>query len=466
LTSGAPGPSSHRLSWPTLIRFSLPNLPLAALDVAVFVYLPPYLAGHLGVNLALVGIVWFGVRILDLPVDPLLALAMDRTRMRIGRYRPWLVLGAPILMIAFYMMFMAKVGIGPVYLLVSLLVLYLGTSIFLLSHQAWGATLARQYHERSRLFGVVAIIGVVGTMAILAVPIIGASLGRSDTQNIQSMGWFLIAMTPVVALVTATTTGERINPGLRIHAFAWSDYLGLATKPEVVRLFLAQMALTLGPGWMSAIYLFFFKQSRGFTTQQATLLLAAYVLAGFPGALLTSALARRLGKHRALMATTTGFSLGVLSIVIVPKGDFWASVPSMAWCGAMAAGFGLTIRAMMADVGDEVRLEGGRERISLLYSVLTLASKIAAAFSIGLTLPLLAALGFHATDGTVNTPAAVRNLELAFLVGPILFVMLGGACVIGWKLDARRQGQIRAELDARDAVLTEGQSGLDQTIQF
>jgi hypothetical protein len=31
--------------------------------------------------------------------------------------------------------------------------------------------------------------------------------------------------------------------------------------------------------------------------------------------------------------------------------------------------------------------------------------------------------------------------------------MLGGACVIGWRLDAARHGEIRAELEARDAEL-------------
>ena len=45
--------------------------------------------------------------------------------------------------------------------------------------------------------------------------------------------------------------------------------------------------------------------------------------------------------------------------------------------------------------------------------------------------------------------------EMAFIIGPIFFVMLGGACVIGWRLDARRHAGIRAELDARDAVFAE-----------
>ena len=91
--------------------------------------------------------------------------------------------------------------------------------------------------------------------------------------------------------------------------------------------------------------------------------------------------------------------------------------------------------------------------MSLVYAINTLAQKIAAAAAIALTFPLLQALGFNPGEGVINTPAAIHNLDMAFLIGPIVFVMLGGACVIGWRLDAARHDQIRTALAARDAEL-------------
>jgi hypothetical protein len=35
----------------------------------------------------------------------------------------------------------------------------------------------------------------------------------------------------------------------------------------------------------------------------------------------------------------------------------------------------------------------------------------------------------------------------------MVFVLLGGLCVVGWKLDAHRHAGVRAKLDARDAAL-------------
>jgi Na+/melibiose symporter-like transporter len=444
---------TSRLSTLALLTFTGANMPYAALSIAVFVFLPPYFAGHLGVSMGIVGGVWMGVRLFDIPVDILLALGMDRTRTPIGRYRFWLLIGAPILMLGLYKLFMAPHGFDALFLAIWLLVLYLGMSITTLAVSAWGATLATQYHERSRLFGVMTALGVTGAMTVLLIPILGQSFGRTNAQSVQTMGWFIIILTPLTMGLAALRTPEVLAPAVaRTTTPELREVWAVLAKPDLVRLFLAQVALTLGPGWMSAIYLFFFTQAWRYSLQQASLLLALYILAGIPGALGGAALARRIGKHRALMVSAVCFSLGLISVLAVPKGNVLAAAPLMVWSGAMTASFGLTIQAMLADVGDEVRLDQGKERLSLLYAVNGLAQKIAAAFSIGLTFPLLARLGFNPADGAHNSPQALNNLRWAFIAGPTAFVMMGAACVIGWRLDADRQGEIREALAVRDAA--------------
>ena len=453
MNQGASG--SSRLGLPTILGFSLSNLPLGALAVAVAVYLPPYFASHLGVSLAVVGGAWTTVRLLDIGVDPVLGVIMDRTRTRLGRYRFWMLLGSPVLMISVFALFQAPHGIGPVYLIGWLLVFYLGTSILGLGHSAWGANLSTEYHERSRLFGVVAALGVIGAVVVLLIPIGANALRRSAAEIVPDMGWFIFWLIPVSMAWMLLRTPERIAPETDHPQFRLRDYWSLLVKPDLLRLFLAQMALTLGPGWMSALYIFFFTDSRGFTPTQASALLLIYVLAGIVGAPLTAMLARRLSKHRTLMVTTTAYSLGLCMVMILPKANVPMAIPVMFWCGFMAAGFDLMIRAMLADVGDEVRLDQGQERLSLIYALNSLAAKIAGAFAIGLTFPLLERLGYKAAEGAVNTPAAIRSLEWAYIAGPIVFVMLGGACVIGWRLGAERHAQIRRDLDARDAQFAE-----------
>ena len=104
----------------TMLIFSTSAMPLGALGLAMAIYVQPYFAQDLGVGLVVLGTAFGVVRLIDVFIDMLLALAMDRTRTRIGRYRPWVMLGAPILMIAVYQLFMAQRGIGMGFLVVGI----------------------------------------------------------------------------------------------------------------------------------------------------------------------------------------------------------------------------------------------------------------------------------------------------------------------------------------------------------
>lgn len=435
------------------LTFGLAGVPLTAVDVALLIYLPPHLSGHLGVPLTVVGVCWAVVRLLDIVVDPVLGVAMDATRSRFGRYRLWMVLGAPILMVATWMLFFAKPGIGAVYLVGWLLALYLGRSILHVAHPAWAATLARSYNERSRLFGLLAAVAVATAVAVLMLPVINASMHGEDTRNIELMGWFVILMAPVTIGLAVWRTGERLSPAAKSERLPIKDYVELLTKPDLVRLYLASTALTLGPGWMSSLYLFFQASYNGLAADKASILLLLYTLAGLAGAPLAAHLATRIGKNRTLIAATVGYSVGLCTVLFTPHGSLLGTAPTMIWCGAMGVGFDLMVRAMLADVADQVRLEQGRERLSLIYSLNTLTTKIATAAAVAITFPLLEQIGYSPKPGAHNTAEAIRGLGLTFALGPIFFVLLGGACVLGWKLTAARHAEIRAELDLRDAEM-------------
>jgi len=144
-----------------------------------------------------------------------------------------------------------------------------------------------------------------------------------------------------------------------------------------------------------------------------------------------------------------------VTVIVAPKANLVVGIPIMIWCGFMANGFDLMTGAMMADVGDQVRLEQGRERMALLYAVTGLAGKLAAAGAVIIAYPMLAAIGYQPTLGMHNTPAALQGLTVVFITGPIFWVVLGGLCFLGWKLDARKHAEIRAELEARDTLVAQ-----------
>ncbi len=451
--AGSGQAAGARLPLHSVIAFALASLPISALTVAIAVYLPRHFASHIGISLAAVGAIFATVRLLDVAVDLALGLAMDRTETRFGRYRAWIALGVPVLVAAVAGLFFAPQGIGIVYLIFWLLILYLGTSIIRLSHAAWAATLAPSYDERARIFAAITAVGVIGTMLLLATPIAMRAFGPvSDGAAVQAMGWLLIVITPPAIGLVIWRTPERINRDVQGLKFRWRDYWDLVRDPSMGRIIAADLLLTLGPGWMSALYLFYFKDALGFSTDQASLLLGVYILAGLAGAPLMGRLATRISKHRAVIVATSGYSLILMCVPFVPTGSLAIAIAPMFFAGFFAAGFEVLTRAMTADVSDEMRLQQGKERAGLLFAITTLTSKISSAFSIWLTFTVLEAIGYQAREGAVNTPEAIQGLEYAYIIGPIVFVMLGGACFLGYKLDAARHAQIRRDLEARDAL--------------
>jgi Na+/melibiose symporter-like transporter len=244
-------------------------------------------------------------------------------------------------------------------------------------------------------------------------------------------------------------TPERIAPDHAPH-FGLRDYARLLVRRNVLRLLAADLLIGLGPGWMAALYLFYFTTRLGFSAAAANLLLLIYIAAGFAGAPGVSWVAHRISKHRALLACTVIYSLCLIATPFIPHGAFAVAAPLMFVAGAMYVGFYVMVRALTADIGDEARLDHGRETMGLLFALTNATTKLAAAAAIFLTFRVLAAVGFDPHEGAVNTAAALKGLEIAFLAGPIVFVTLGGLCFLGYRLDRVRHAEIRRELDARD----------------
>lgn len=441
--TGAPS----ALSLPALLAFAAVGAPIGALQLALTVHLPRYFAAHMGLSLSAVGAAFALVRAIDIPLDPLIGVAMDRTRSRIGRYRLWAIGAPPVLGLALYVLMHPPVEVTEAFLVAALLVMFLGYSAMYLAQLAWGSALAPSYQQRSRLFAAIIWMSVVGSIAVLVVPVAMAKLSHTDAEGVEAMIWFIILAAPLATALMVARTPEHVAPS-HAASFRLKDYGRLLTRPNVLRLLASDLCIQLGPGWMAALYLFYFTSRRGFDVPQANLLLLAYVAAGFAGAPASAALAARLNKHRALMVCTTTFSLCLIGVPFLPQGSFLAALPLMAVAGSAFAGFLVLLRALAADIADEVRLETGREWTGLVFALTNATTKLATAAAIFLTFRVLSDVGFDPRDGAANTAQALRGLEIAFLAGPIVFVMLGGLCFTGYRLDRARHAEIQAQLEA------------------
>ena len=439
------------------------GVPVAAMAVILGVYLPRHYVS-LGVGFIAVSAAIFIVRVIDIAFDPLVALFMDRTKTPIGRYRPWILMGAPLVLIGLYMLLTPQSGVSSAYLILWLVVTAAGTSMMTLGLAAWGAVLARGYNDRSRVYGWTQAMAVIGSIAILLLPVIThGKITAGVKASMPTIGLILIIAIPIALVITTLLTPERVVEIPQRPKFKASDYWTALKRPSMLRLILADLTLTLGPGTTGPLYVYYFHDAKGFTIAAVGLLLISYIGAGIFGAVFWGRVASRFGKHRTVQIACVAYSITQATLMALPRVwphyKFIDTVPTiigMFAVGFCASAFLLLVRAMIADVADEVRLEQKQDLTSLLFSMVTTTTKVGASITVAIVFPILAFVHYNGAEGAVNTPSAIFGLEMCYLFAPIILVWFGGAMLFGYKLDSKRHAEIREQLDlaaAEEALL-------------
>lgn len=443
------GPDSGRLSFPRLFAFSAGAVPTYLMLGIMGVYLPKFYAGHLGISLLALGGTMAVIRLADLGVDIVLGILMDKTKTPIGRYKPWFLLGIPVVCLAVYKGFNPPEGAGVQYLITWYMALYVAYSLMALGHSAWAGTITGQYNERARIFGWMMGLGFAGSVSVNLLPLLThGQINPAKAASMPIMGWIIIGSALICMPLALLLAPEREPPVAHKERATFKDYAAVITTPSMLRLVLADLFLTLGPGTTAPMYIFFFHEAKKFTLTEVPLLLIFYTGAGIFGAPLWGRLATRIGKHRTVQVACVLYAIFQTILMAMPAGQFAITAVGMACVGFCSSAFILLVRAMVADVADQLRLETGQERSGVLFALVTMTQKFGTSITISIVYPILAAVGFNPKDGAVNTPHAIWGLEMCYLFAPIILVIVGGTMFFGYSLTQERHSQIRNALDA------------------
>jgi Na+/melibiose symporter-like transporter len=448
--------TTPRRSNAVLAAFSGPCLPLAAFGVALPVTLPEFYATYVGLELGVVAAVFMAVRLIDIVFDPFIGWGMDRTKTKWGRYRPWMAISTPILMLSALMMFvLVQPGASAAYLFGWLLVLYLGFSIGTLGQLGWASVLAPQYDQRSRVYGWWQVFNIIGVILILILPTVVVKTGLGDyAAGVRIMGWAIMIALPVTIGLAMFVVPEPVNAGAAPHGGP-KAYLSLFGKKTVRKLLFADLLLGIAPGITGALLFFFFGQIKGYDHTEASLFMLFYFVAGLVGAPFWAWLATRIGKDKALAAASLVFAVFYIGATLVPGGNFALTATAMFIAGLPYAAGLFLLRAMMADAGDEIRLDTGVDRTGLMFSILSATTKIGHVVAL-IPYLILQWVGFRAIPGVEgNSEGALLTLQILFILVPGLLLAAAALVLRGYPLTPARHDEIRKALEERDAATTE-----------
>jgi len=424
--------SSARLGSGQLLAYACFALPLAMAALPVYVHVPKLYSEELGLSLASIGAILLACRLLDALQDPLLGYLSDRLSARPGGRNVLILWALPPLAVGFVALFNMPDLVAhatALWLIASLVLVYLGFSMGSISYYARGAELSRDYHERTRITAARGALAVTGVLIAAALPQwMSAELGMRA-----GLSQFTLVFVPVLLIAAAVTIAWTPRAPCASACARPGLYRALAAPLSSVpyRWLIAVSVLSGIAAAIPATLILFYVQDVLRQPELSGLFLGLYFLCGAAGMPMWVAFARRAGKKRAWLL---GMLLSVVAFIWAYRlgtGDAYAFAAVCVLSG-LAYGAELAIPpSILADIVDGHE-EAGRPD-GTFFGLWQMVDKLNLALAAGLALPLLQWLGYHPGQAQ---PAG-GTLSSIYALAPCAVKLLAGACLWFAPLETR-----------------------------
>lgn len=433
------------------------GFPLAMLGYPLGVWLPRAYATDVGVSLAAIGAVISAAAVFDAVTDPAMGFASDRYRTAWGRRKTWVFGGTPLLTVAVWMLLNPPPDSTLAYLAFWYIFLRVGSTLVGVPYGAWGAELSNDYHTRTRIQSArekFVVLGLIGA-AMVPAAIESFSGATNATTVLRSYGWLVVFLLPSVTILVLARVPEPA-PSAREGQTGFRESLALIWRNKLFRTVIAiELLIAGGEAFRNTLSLFFMQDVIG--VEKVGSLYLLYFTFGLLAIPFWDALARRFGKHRSLAGAMILVSAVSVGIFFLKRGQLVPFSVLFALKGFCFGAFAYLPRAMLADVVDIDTARSGDARTGSYFAVLGFMTKCAASFG-GLSLPILALVGYDASADVANGPRELLWLGALYALIPTSVFGLALYLSWTWPLTSARHARLRAQLERRQARAARGRA--------
>ena len=452
-------PAEFKLGRRHLFAYGWLNVPLSIAGLPLAIYIPSFYATELGMSLAAIGWILMLARISDIVTDPVIGILSDKTPERWGRRRLWMIGGIPLMAIAIYMVFSPSGQVGFFYTFFWISLLYIAWTIVTIPYSAWGAELSLDYRERTLITGWREMLGIVGQLLVMALPVALPWLAVQGFTSLENTrGDSMAPLLHIVAVITVVTLFVSLAgllwtlPEVRVptsHVNWFSGMRVIWRNGPFKRLILVNVFNGMGWTVCGTLFVFYVRYILEAGLAATGWLLLVYYAAGVIGAPLCTKGGNLIGKHRMWAWTIIFTCVAYLPATLLGPGDeLWFAL-ILSFTGLSIANGGILGSSMSADVIDIDTLRSGQQRGALFMALWALASKFAAALGALVALNLLDIMGFEPAD---HDAAGKPALLFLYIVLPIICWLIAAAIIWNYPITEVRHKRIRARVERKIAA--------------
>ena len=468
-----------KVSVKTKIAFSTGALEEAAVGAASVVTMVFY-NQVLGVSAYLCGIVFLIASVIDAVTDPLIGSLSDNFRSRWGRRHPFMLVALLPLGLGFYLLYAPLGGMSETFyfwwFLATMALLRIGKTFYAVPHDALGAELTDDYHERTSILGLNSVVGMIAGV-LLAVFVLlvlfptteGYDNGLLNPQGYPAMALWGSAFICVTLLICVGGTRDQIPhlhdvPHQRINLREnLDDFLSLLKNRSYIAICMAWLVMVVSFGILGVVGTYTFLYGFDLTTEEMSIQRFVMIPGMFVALPLAAWFTRKLDKKRTVIYTSivgaalVGLPHMLKMIGLFPPNDSVWMLPAL--FGSLFIGFlilpvsTIVFDSQLADVADEHEYRTGRRAEGIIFSIRTFAMKATGGLGgliggVGLEI-----IGFpEQATKEMLTPEMLNGLF--FMTGPLywIFVAVGMMFISMYKLNENRHSEMMAELKVRRAA--------------
>lgn len=409
-----------------------------------------------GISMSAVAALMLFSRFWDAINDPIVGGLTDSTNTRWGRYRPWLLIAAPLTAVVLIASFWAHPDwndtVKIVYMIITYCILVLGYTCVNIPYGTLCGAMTQNIEERAKIntFRSVSAMIAIGVLNIITIPLI-SKLGNGSDQQ----GYLLVAILYGIIFALchifcfaktkeAVTVPEKKKIPIKLQIKTVAQ-----NKPYLLAL-IGQFLFGVTLYGRNADALYYFKYVEGsetlFTTYSLVIIIPSIIGAGLFQILFK--LTENKGRTASILAFCTGVSM--LSLYLFSPVE--SAVAFYIFSGLTQfffAGFNTAIYAIIPDCVEYGEWKTGIRNDGFQYAFISLGNKIGMAIGTSVLAAALSCAGFEAN--IEQNEAVLSIMKHSFSTIPGVLWIITAVVLFFYRLNKKSYNKIVDEIKERKA---------------